>query len=95
MRTSIKTAIAAAMVMVGCGMTAQQVASLSTTLATDACSLLSVDVPNAPTVAQVICKVEGQAAPIVVSLPWSAWQAANTPAAKAAMIKARTAKVSK
>jgi hypothetical protein len=70
--------------------TAKSAADVVATLAGDVCSLLSQDDPTAPTWAQVACKVEGVAAPVVVSVPWSAWLVAQgTTLAEAKKAKAK------
>jgi hypothetical protein len=83
------TAIIAALTIatVGCGLTAAQWAGLAVTIGNDTCTFISQDDPTAPTSVKLACKVEGQAGPLVVNLPWSAWQAALTQQ-KAAALKA-------
>jgi hypothetical protein len=55
----------------------QTAANVVVTVAGDVCQLQSQDDPTAPTWAQVLCKVEGQAGPVLVSVPWSSWLVAQ------------------
>jgi hypothetical protein len=76
MRNLIATVlIATALVTTGCGASAQQVVNEVVTVSNDVCTFISQNDPTAPTAVQVACKVENQAAPVVVNLPWAAWQA--------------------
>jgi|HubBroStandDraft_1064217.scaffolds.fasta_scaffold05466_6 hypothetical protein len=63
------------------------IADVAVTVAGDVCKLISQDDPNAPTWAQVACSVEGVAGPVIVSLPWSSWTAAQ--GQTAAQVKAK------
>jgi hypothetical protein len=71
-----KTLAIIVLALVGCGMTAQQWANIGITVSQDVCTFISQDDPNAPTSVKVACKVDGIAAPVLVNLPWNAWQAA-------------------
>lgn len=77
MKNIITSAIViAAAGLFGCnGTSAQQVVNTVVNLSNEACTLISQDDPTAPTSVQVVCKIENQASPVVVNLPWNAWQA--------------------
>ncbi len=75
--TAIALVISTAFGITGCK-SVQTAVDAGITLTGDVCSLLSQDDPNAPQWAKVSCQVEGQAAPIVLNLPWATWQALLT-----------------
>jgi hypothetical protein len=79
MRNLIATAlIATALATTGCGASAQQIVNDVVNVSTDVCTFISQNDPTAPTSVQVACKITGSASPVVVNLPWSAWQAMIT-----------------
>ena len=62
--------------LVGCA-EAGAIADGAAVVAGDVCRLVEQDDPTAPQWATVLCTVEGLAAPVAVSLPWSSWATAQ------------------
>ena len=72
--TTVITAVVLATAGLGCA-AAQQIATTVVDVSSDVCTLISQNDPTAPTSVQVACKVEGSVGPVVLNLPWAAWQA--------------------